>query len=234
MYNIYCFISRQLCLLISSEDIFQSLSEILVSEIDVKFACLMVQTLNTILLTSTELYELRNQLKDLATQESCELFSCLYKSWCHSPVATISLCFLTQNYSHASKLLPTFGSLEITVDFLNEIDKLIQLIESPIFAYLRLQLLDSDNSQELIKSLYGLLMLLPQSEAFQLLRRRLNCIPNFHLATVSQSKPDKVTDNREYVKDIDFDGLLEHFKMVQARHREARKRHTAFLLPYKK
>lgn len=26
------------------------------------------------------------------------------------------------------------GSLEITVDFLNEIDKLIQLIESPIFA----------------------------------------------------------------------------------------------------
>ena len=67
-YNINCFVSRQLCLLISSEDIFRSLSEILVSEIDVKFACLMVQTLNTILLTSTELYELRNQLKDLATQ----------------------------------------------------------------------------------------------------------------------------------------------------------------------
>ena len=63
-------LSRQLCLLISSEDIFRSLSEILVSEIDVKFACLMVQTLNTILLTSTELYELRNQLKDLATRVS--------------------------------------------------------------------------------------------------------------------------------------------------------------------
>lgn len=224
------FIIRQLCLLISSEDIFRSLSEILVSEIDVKFACLMVQTLNTILLTSTELYELRNQLKDLASRESCVLFSCLYKSWCHSPVATISLCFLTQNYSHASKLLPIFGSLEITVDFLNEIDKLIQLIESPIFAYLRLQLLDSDNSQELIKSLYGLLMLLPQSEAFQLLRRRLNCIPNFHLASVSQSKP--YIDPREHVRDIDFDSLLEHFKTVQERHREARKRHTAFLLPY--
>ena len=64
----FLFYFRQLCLLISSEDIFRSLSEILVSEIDVKFACLMVQTLNTILLTSTELYELRNQLKDLATQ----------------------------------------------------------------------------------------------------------------------------------------------------------------------
>ena len=43
------------------------MSEILVNEIDVKFACLMVQTLNTILLTSTELFELRNQLKDLAS-----------------------------------------------------------------------------------------------------------------------------------------------------------------------
>ena len=44
-------------------------------------------------------------------QESCELFLCLYNSWCHSPVATISLCFLTQNYSHASKLLLFSGEL---------------------------------------------------------------------------------------------------------------------------
>ena len=57
---------------------------------------------------------------------------------------------------------------------------------SIIFSDLRLQLLDSDNSEDLIKSLYGLLMLLPQSEAFQLLRRRLNCIPDFHLASISQ------------------------------------------------
>lgn len=43
---------------------------------------------------------------------------------------------------------------------------------------LRLQLLDVKNNPYLIKALYGLLMLLPQSSAFQLLSRRLQCVPN--------------------------------------------------------
>ena len=64
----------QLCLLLCSEDIFQTLSEILMVEEDVKFACTMVYTLNKILLTSTELFELRNQLKDLNTKVDNTLF----------------------------------------------------------------------------------------------------------------------------------------------------------------
>lgn len=50
---------------------------------------------------------------------------------------------------------------------------------------LRLQMLDSSKNQDLIKSLYGLLMLLPQAEPFTLLRNRLNCIPHFQMASVS-------------------------------------------------
>ena len=38
-------------------------------------------------------------------QESCSLFTSLYQSWCHNPVATVSLCLLTQNYQHACDLL---------------------------------------------------------------------------------------------------------------------------------
>lgn len=51
---------------------------------------------------------------------------------------------------------------------------------SPSFplADLRLQLLDVKNNPYLIKALYGLLMLLPQSSAFQLLSHRLQCVPN--------------------------------------------------------
>jgi vacuole morphology and inheritance protein 14 len=51
---------------------------------------------------------------------------------------------------------------EVTVDFLTEIDKLVQLIESPIFTFLRLQLLDPNHNFYLIRALYGILMLLPQ------------------------------------------------------------------------
>lgn len=43
------------------------MADILLQEEDLKFASTMVHTLNTILLTSTELFQLRNQLKDLKT-----------------------------------------------------------------------------------------------------------------------------------------------------------------------
>lgn len=61
-------IFRQLCQLLTAEDIFKSFSQIIVDEADVSFACKIVQTLNTILLTSAELFELRTQLKNLDTQ----------------------------------------------------------------------------------------------------------------------------------------------------------------------
>ena len=114
-----------------------------------------------------------------------------------------------------------FGELEITVDFLKEIDKLVQLIESPIFAYLRLQLLDVQNNQDLIKSLYGLLMLLPQSEAFKLLRYRLDCIPHYQLAMMNDRQKTKTaSDQRPCVSSINFQELLQHFQQVQAKHRQ--------------
>jgi len=43
---------------------------------------------------------------------------------------------------------------------------------------LRLQLLDVEHNHHLVKSLYGLLMLVPQSDAFRTLQRRLHCVPS--------------------------------------------------------
>lgn len=221
------FIIRQLCLLLNAENIFHSMADILLKEEDLKFASTMVQTLNTILLTSAELFQLRNQLKDLRTPESLTLFCCLYRSWCHNPVATVSLCFLTQNYKHAYDLIQKFGDLEVTVDFLMEVDKLVQLIESPIFTYLRLQLLDVENNPYLIKALYGLLMLLPQSQAFQLLSHRLKCVPNPDLMrTVDESKymdaKQQTSSKRAPHMQIDYNELLQHFDRVQSKHLEVR------------
>lgn len=67
MFVLFLFF-RQLSHLLNAEDIFQSFSKILVIEEDLDFAKKMVQTLNTILLTSTELFGLRSQLKTLNSQ----------------------------------------------------------------------------------------------------------------------------------------------------------------------
>ncbi|XP_059156655.1 protein VAC14 homolog [Physella acuta] len=222
------FIIRQLSVYLSAEAIFRSLAQVLLLEEDLSFACAMVQSLNSILLTSTEIYDLRTQLKELNTEESCSLFCCLYKCWSHSPVSLMSLCYLTQNYTQAYKLMQIFGDLEVTVDFLKEIDKLVQLIESPIFAYLRLQLLEADSNPELIKSLYGLLMILPQSEAFKLLRYRLECIPQINLTLALDTHKKKHGDERHLVKQINFDELLHHFLLVQTKHREYKRSQVVY------
>lgn len=226
------FILRQLCLLLNAEDIYRALSEIIVQEEDFQFAALMVRYLNMILLTSSELFDLRNQLRELATPESCSLFSCLYQSWCHNPVATVSLCLLTQNYQHACDLLMVFGHLEVNVEFLIQIDKLVQLIESPIFTYLRLQLLDTQHNYFLLKSLYGLLMLLPQSDAFTTLKNRLDCVPNGRVLSSDASDRRSLCDFpcREHVQKINFQDLLQQFRTVQQKHfinRHSRSPHLA-------
>lgn len=128
------FIITNLCIKMHPEDIFRSMSEILKNHEDMFFAYKMVQTLNLILLTSSELHDLRSQLREMKTDESCSLFCCLYRTWCHNPVATVALCLLTKNYKHASRLVIYLGDLEVTVSLLTEIDQLVQLVESPIFA----------------------------------------------------------------------------------------------------
>ena len=68
-----------------------------------------------------------------------------------------SLCFLAQSYDLAAELISEFADVEITVGFLMQVDKLVQLLESPIFVHLRLQLLETSapHHPALVKSLYG-------------------------------------------------------------------------------
>jgi len=138
------------------------------------------------------------------------------RSWCHSPTAVFSLCLLAQVYEHASSLVFKFAEIEVTVPFLMEIDKLVQLLESPIFIYLRLHLLEPEKYPYLFKSLYGILMLLPQTSAFEVLKSRLSCVSSLGVLQLIPKSKDVVNTPKE----IDFDQLLEHFQKVQRKHAE--------------
>lgn len=67
------FIIRELCVLLSAEDIYKTLAKILLEEQNLSFACTMIQTLNVILLTSSELFDLRNKLRRLDSPVSFPL-----------------------------------------------------------------------------------------------------------------------------------------------------------------
>ncbi|KAK4981048.1 hypothetical protein LTR66_010227 [Elasticomyces elasticus] len=169
-------IIRQLCLNLSAERIYRTLADCLEKDEDMEFASIMVQNLNNNLITAPELSELRKRLRNLETRDGQTFFVALFRAWCHNAVATFSLCLLAQAYDQAYSLLQIFAELEMTVNMLIQIDKLVQLLESPVFTYLRLQLLEPEKFPHLYKCLYGLLMLLPQSSAFAALKNRLNSV----------------------------------------------------------
>ncbi|PIA13612.1 ARM repeat-containing protein [Coemansia reversa NRRL 1564] len=114
----------------------------------------------------------------MENQQSHGLFTALFRTWSHNPAACLTLCLLSQHYEVSSELIHIFGRLtqDLTVSFLVQLDKLVQLIESPVFTFVRLQLLDPLLHPLLIRTLYGLLMMLPQSSAFAILRNRLSTV----------------------------------------------------------
>ncbi|GAQ45262.1 PtdIns(3,5)P(2) sythesis regulation factor [Aspergillus tubingensis] len=232
-------IIRQLCMNLSPERIYRTLADCLEKEEDIEFASIMVQNLNNNLITAPELSELRKRLRNLDAKDGQMFFVALFRSWCHNAVSTFSLCLLAQAYEQAYNLLQVFAELEMTVNMLIQIDKLVQLLESPVFTYLRLQLLEPERYPYLYKCLYGVLMLLPQSSAFAALKNRLNSVSSIGLihtgprqttlssssTTSSTSTYDRSTNSRLKRDDppIRWVELLDKFKTVQEKARRSQR-----------
>lgn len=126
-------IIRQLCLNLSPERIYRMMADCLEKETDVEFGSIMVQNLNNNLITAPELFDLRKKLRNWDNRENQTMFVTLFRAWCHNAIATISLCLLAQAYEQAYNLLQIFADIEMTVNMLIQIDKLVQLLESPVF-----------------------------------------------------------------------------------------------------
>ncbi len=263
-------IVRRLCVLLNAKTVYLIMADI-ISSYDVspdesgnsftlEFVATMVQTLNLILLTASELNNLRQLLENSfseseqtendsgassltrvspsrvnrhhATNEGARVFAALFHCWSNNPVSTFSLCLLARAYDLAFALVKKFSELEVTVGFLMQVDKLIHLIESPIFVHLRLRLLDVEAPYHtyLLKSCYGLLMLLPQSDAYRSLDDRLTSVCNLRdnlgiqqsLNVSSSAGAIRREDSSIFQGGLDITDLLRRFDDVMAMHSKAR------------
>lgn len=177
------FVIRRFCVSISSKKIFKAFSEVLVKfeDTNLEFVSNLVVTLNNILLTSHELQDLRKELKnlDIYKNEDWDLFSTLFQSWCHNVPSALSLCLLTSNYELSYLIIKSLADLEVTFQLLTQLDILVQLLESHIFLKLRLQLLEPEKNPYLYKTLFGILMIMPQSSTYTTLKNRLTSLTLF-------------------------------------------------------
>jgi hypothetical protein len=126
-----------------------------------------------------------------------------------------------------------------------QIDKLVQLLESPVFIPIRLHLLDvnSKHHRNLLKSLYGLLMMLPQSQAYKTLSDRLSTVSSLKMhLSMNCSKQAGVGGQQKIVSStgegaitspahqlilsdlppssVPYGPLLQHFEDIQERHND--------------
>ncbi|KAL7075345.1 hypothetical protein ACQ4LE_005101 [Meloidogyne hapla] len=248
-------IIRQVCLLLEPTDVFRTISLLLSSSInldlffpqnsatpqlnltgnkdlyiELEFIAKIVQMLNQILMTTSELFPLRQRLRNPEQNDSTELFQNLYKCWCNQPICLLSLYLLSQNYQSALELIPRLSDIDLTMELLIEIDRIVQLIESPILAYVRMDLLHPDYQKPLTALLSALLMLLPQSEAFSMLHKRLQAVP--HLAVLESMKKSIIrsTGPPSSSNKIKFKELIQYFdRVTQIRSMALRVHHKKML-----
>lgn len=172
------FVVRKVCTYINLSRIYQLFSVQLESWDDKDFVDAMVVTLNQILLTLTEMADLRTRLRglDMYKLDDWQTFSTLFQSWSHLAPLTLSLCLLTSNYELAYLIIKHISEQEVGYQLLMQLDILVQLIELPIFLKMRMQLLEPEKQPYLYKTLYGLLMILPQLLTYTTLQNRLNLV----------------------------------------------------------
>jgi vacuole morphology and inheritance protein 14 len=149
---------------------------------DLLFVSELIERLTFVIVASNSYSRLRSvlmgQTKTMEYAETKEqLFFALFKTWSYNPVSTLTLCLLTKNYELAYRLMPRFTQIEMDTSKLIALGSLVQLIESPVFVNLRLELIRTDkHSQFLQKTLLQILMLMPLSKSFNSLKKRMQCI----------------------------------------------------------
>lgn len=109
----------------------------------------MIERLTLVIVASPTYLRLRQVLTGLITQTDYaetkeQLFFALFKTWSYNPVSTLTLCLLTKNYELAYRLIPRFTMIELDTAKLIGLGTLVQLIESPCFVNLRLELSRND------------------------------------------------------------------------------------------
>ncbi|KAL6928785.1 hypothetical protein ACO0SA_002114 [Hanseniaspora valbyensis] len=217
-----------LCNSLGSEKLYKNLSLLLdsryKSQKNFAFTSDIINMMAKKMIVSKELYPLRIKLR---TNDDWSFFTILFKSWCIQPSALIFLCLISENYELGYNIILGMTTIEeILPKNLMQLDILVQLMESQSMTQMRMDLLMNDK-QYLIKLLYSILMLLPQSSsAFSLLNNRLNSISQFkNMSVSSSSSPRSISSSTRSISvnsnksimtsnNFQFVDLLEYYNNV--------------------
>ena len=170
---------------------------------DLEFVASFVQQMNHVLLNTDEAKSVRDLLHDCVGSRSqgergsrrVRLFHILLHSFSHNLIASVSLCLWAGAFKTACTFLYCINPLDINLAFFLELDKLVEVLERPLFRHLHLRMLECDNDPKtegsggmLFRTLKILLMMLPQSTCYKILRDRLMTVSRFRQTALAAGR----------------------------------------------
>ena len=168
------------------------ISDQLLKTKDIDFVIKLTKTLNMFLLSDNKCQKLINELskkrymlfKSNENNNSINdknkidnnLFEKLFCLWAFNPFMTVLLTMYCNYFELSYYLTLELSKMNLQESDYIELCQIVQIFESSIFNSIRLKLIRPKKNIFLVKTLYALLMLLPQSNSFDALNSRIQSV----------------------------------------------------------
>ena len=200
-----------------------------------KYVSAFVQHLSFVLLNADETRALRDVLRDCIGSRSpseqdrkrAMVFQILLHAFAHNYPAAVSLCFFAGAYKTISLSLNALDPLEIDLNFLLEVDRLVEMLERPLFRHLPIRMLQGEQNPDregsgsmLFQSLRKLVMVLPQSSCYSILKDRVVSVSRYRMSALSQPFASKTKKSKLIPSDTE--GFVKRIRHVRSLHTSVR------------
>ena len=185
-------ILKQLLKTIKIVNLFEEMANILLINNDIYFVMRMINLLNKFLIMEEEAEDIRNLLSSEDKKKKKHLFEKLFTLWSFNPFCTLILVLLGNNFELGYFLILHISQMKLKAEDYIELGQVVQVFEISVFNNIRIKLLNANKYEYLIKTLYAILLLLPQGQAFDALNTRLRC-----LEIISSLDDDEEEENEE-------------------------------------
>ena len=170
--------------------LFRIFSDYLLKNNDIHFVMKVTKTLNMFLFSEKECQNLRNELSSKrklsvdndndneinANNKNDNLFEKLFYLWSFNPFTAVLLTMYCNYFELSYYLALELSKIKLQENDYIELCQIVQIFESSLFNNIRIKLLRPKKNIFLVKTLYALLMMLPQSNAFDALNNRIKSV----------------------------------------------------------
>ena len=155
--------------------VYESFADVLKEIKNFSFVSKMIHYLNQYLMRNPLAVNFRKSLINSDNDEKYnKLFLKMYNIWSINPISLLIFCVITEHFELAYNIILNLVKVQLDSDYYIHLGTLVQLLESELYDYIRIRLLEPSNNIFLIRTLYGILMLLPQGQAFNVLSNRMS------------------------------------------------------------